>query len=261
MEKKNTKKALEESYRTLEPFSKQYKTDFKRFLFSLDLLSFESNIKNKRILDVGSGIGIAAIALKNLGADVVGADKFIFPDEAENFYTISDFSNLKRVWEQNNFNIIKSDISKEKLPFHDNYFDIVNCDAVIEHFNESPNNLFQEARRVLKNKGLFSVTTPNLANLLKRLRFLLGRSPNWNTREYFENGQNFRGHIREFIPSELVQMLEWSSFEIIKKKTKNVFFNPRRLFSPKKAPAHLCCFLSYPFPSMRDMIYVLARKV
>lgn len=260
MEKNNIKKSLEKSYQILQPFSEKYKADFKRFLFSLDLLALEGAIKEKRILDIGSGIGIMAIALNNLEAQTIGIDKLIFPEEEKNLYTITDFGGLKRIWEENGFKTVKADAAKERLPFGDRDFDVIICDATIEHLDESPKNFFREARRILKNGGLFLVTTPNLANLLKRLRFLTGRSPYWDIKDYFNEGSNFRGHKREFTMDELVKMLEWSSFEIVKKVTKNIFWNPKRLFAAKKMPAQICDILSYPFSSMREMIYVLAKK-
>lgn len=262
MEKNKIKEALEKSYRILEPFSEQYKIDFKRFLFSLNLLVSEQTIKGKKILDIGGGIGIMAIALKNLGAQVTIADKFIFPDELKNCYTISNFDKLKNIWDENSIEVIRVDVVKDKLSFNDNYFDIVTCDATIEHLDISPKILFEEVRRILKDNGLFFITTPNLADLLRRLRFfLLGRSPHWDLRDFFESGSNFRGHRREFTSGEVLKMLEWSSFSVLQKKNKNVFFNPSSFFHKQKIFAQISSILSWPFFSMREMVYVLAKKI
>lgn len=259
---KKTEEALKKSYQLFEPFSRQYKIDFRRFLFSLDLLSSYNAIKGKKILDIGSGIGIMVNALENLGAHVVGVDKFIFPDEKQNFYTISDPEKLQSIWERGQVKIIKNDILNEPLPFPEKTFDVVISNATIEHLPESPKDLFHEMHRVLKKEGLVFITTPNLSNLLRRLRFfLLGRSPHWDLKDFFESGSNFRGHRREFTPSELVKMLRWSSFEVVKKATKNVFFNPNRLFHKQKIFAQISSILSWPFFSMREMIYVLAKKI
>ncbi|OIP58189.1 MAG: hypothetical protein COX79_04825 [Candidatus Levybacteria bacterium CG_4_10_14_0_2_um_filter_36_16] len=58
--------------------------------------------------------------------------------------------------------VLKSlDIEKEKLPFKNNYFDTVVMLAVFEHVrDEKLNTLLKEVRRVLKNEGLFIMTTP-----------------------------------------------------------------------------------------------------
>lgn len=257
----DNKAALEEIYQLFGSFSVQYKIDFKRFLISLNLLSSLGVIKNKKILDVGSGIGILVGALRALGADAVGVDKFIFDDERQNFYTVTDFKKLESIWREGKIKIIKSDIVNESLPFPDETFDVVISDATMEHLPDSPKDLFLEVRRVLKKNGLFLATTPNLANLLRRLRFfLLGRSPNWDIKDFFESGSNFRGHRREFTLNEVVNMLEWSSFMIIQKNVKNVFFGFGRFFQRKNFFAQLCSAFSLPLFTTREMIYVLAKK-
>ena len=109
--------------------------------------------------------------------------------------------------------------------------------------------------------GIFLVPTPNIASLWKRMRFLLlGRSPNWDLKDYFENWNNFKGHSREFTKKELSDMLAWSDFEILLAETRNVFRNEERLFSksPQKAVSQIFEFFSPPFPNMRDTVYIVA---
>jgi len=235
------KDALEKSYKTLEPFSDKYKVDFKRFLFSLNLLSGQVSLEDKKILDIGSGIGIMISALKNLGAETVGVDKVV-------------------ACQGDGVRVVESDIVANALPFNDKTFDIVTCDAVIEHLPESPKRLFGEICRVLKNDGLFLVTTPNLANLLRRIRFVLGKSPHWGLEDFFEKSSNFDGHWREYNINELAKMLEWASFGVLEKKTKNIFLSPKKFLKFSKIPEQLCGLLSLPFPKSREMIYILARK-
>ncbi len=52
-----------------------------------------------------------------------------------------------------------SDITKEKLPYPDNHFDIVYSKSFIEHFYY-PEIVFEEAYRVLKPSGMFINLTP-----------------------------------------------------------------------------------------------------
>ena len=259
MSKKETE-ALRKSYINLAPFSEKYETDFKRFNISLEMLESRKLIKNKKILDIGCGIGIMALAVKELGGEATGMDKFIFPEENSNFFSISNFDKLKKIWADKGLNIINRDISEEKLPFEDKSFDAVICDAVIEHLVFSPKNLFLEINRILKVNGVFLISTPNIASFLKRIRFIFGRSPNWNIYDFFESGKNFKGHAREFTKEEVKKMIEWSGFEIMETKTRNVFLNPKRLFSPKKTTNQIGIILSCFLPSAGDMIYVLAVK-
>jgi SAM-dependent methyltransferase len=65
-----------------------------------------------------------------------------------------------------------------KLPFKDSSFDLVFCNHVIEHLLD-PDNLLDEVSRVLKNDGVFVVTTPNLAAWYNRIILLLGYQPHF----------------------------------------------------------------------------------
>ncbi len=261
----NLRDALEDAYKVFSPWAPLYAADYRRFLSVLKLLERElGSLTGKKIVDLGSGIGIMVRALNQLGAEAVGLDKFIFNTERENIYSINDFKTLENIWKRYAIRILNSDVVKERLPFPDKTFDLVISDETIEHLAYSPQHMFQEARRVLKPRGYFLITTPNFATLWHRIRFLfLGRSPNWDLKDYFENGENFRGHRREFTVKEVRDILKWSGFAIVYAGTKNVFLNPKRLLSLSvtKIAAQANELLSMPFKNMRDTIYILARAL
>jgi SAM-dependent methyltransferase len=60
----------------------------------------------------------------------------------------------------------------EKLPFEDNYFDVVLLIEVMEHVHNH-RTLFRECHRVLKPGGILFFSTPNIMSLKSRFRFLL----------------------------------------------------------------------------------------
>jgi ubiquinone/menaquinone biosynthesis C-methylase UbiE len=58
-------------------------------------------------------------------------------------------------------NLQKINIAKEKLPFKDNFFDVVTMLAVFEHIEKDRLNfLLNEINRVLKKGGMLIITTP-----------------------------------------------------------------------------------------------------
>ena len=253
------KDIVREVYEILGDFAAPYAVDRKRYRRSLAMLNRYGGIRGKHVLDLGSGIGILAIAFQKLGATVVGMDKFIFPQAVDNPYKVHEFDALASIWKKAGIEVVPGDIL-ERLPFRDESFDVVNCDATIEHLHHSPKGLFAEAHRVLKPGGMVLVTTPNAANLLRRIRFLIGRSPVWDVRDYFMDGSNFTGHRREFTAHELTSMLAWSKFSDIRCAGVNAYFNARQFFAPKKFFRQLACALSMPFPRAREMLYACARK-
>lgn len=255
------KKNLQEVYADLGKFSLPYIVDLKRFYYSLKLLDRNDLIEGKHILDLGSGVGIMVIAFSRLGARVTGIDKFIFPSGGENPYHVPDFEKLEQLWRDAGVRVIEGDIINKPLPFEDKSFDVVNFDATIEHLVESPKQLFSEVHRVLKPGGVFLITTPNLANLLRRIRFVFGLSPYWDIKDYFESYPHFTGHRREFTAYELRSMLEWSSFKVTEVRTANIFFEVKRFIVPRKFIGQLCNTISLPFSNMREMIYMFAKKI
>jgi len=80
-------------------------------------------------------------------------------------------------------------VDVRRLAFEASAFDGIISVEVIEHI-EHPEVYLSEARRVLKENGVFGLTTPN------RLRTAPARC----------QGSSWRAHVREYSPSELINM-------------------------------------------------------
>lgn len=115
--------------------------------------------QGKRVLDLGCRTGALARAYVD-GNEVVGAD---VDREA---LVLAAEAGLETVW---------ADLD-EPLPFEDGSFDVVVAGELLEHLR-FPERLVGEARRVLRPGGLFLGSVPNTYRLKSRLRFLLGRPP------------------------------------------------------------------------------------
>lgn len=116
------------------------------------------------------------------------------------------------------------DLSKDKLPFPDNFFDLVVSFEVIEHLI-NPDNMLREARRVLKRGGFLLISTPNLASWINRIILLFGYQPyNVEVSTEITAGIPYKkgvfgkpsGHIRAFTLRALRELLEYHGFRIIK---------------------------------------------
>ena len=128
-----------------------------------EIIKILRQLKGDRFLDIGCGDGDITLLLKeNSGAtEVFGID--IAPEAV----TIAQGKGIKAY---------KLDIDEEKLPFEDEYLDLVYCGELIEHlFN--PDHLLNEIHRVLKASGTCVITTPNLAGWPNRFALLFGYQP------------------------------------------------------------------------------------
>lgn len=115
------------------------------------------------------------MALNKIGIESYGTEYYVFPENNNEMFSINEIEKLKEIWNKNKTTIINAGFD-EKWPWPENYFDIINSDATIEHLKD-PKKFLDRCYKELKTGGYFILSTPNLTTLLKRLRFLLGRSP------------------------------------------------------------------------------------
>lgn len=138
----------------------------------------ERFVEDKSVLDVGCGTGYGIYALSNKASKTVGID--IWKEGI--YYCHQQYSEKTLFLTTSGFH----------LPFRDNSFDLAVSFQVIEHINpDMVINYLEEIKRVLKNNGLFIVSTPN-----SRLRLLPFQKP-WNP-----------DHKKEYDAKELKSVLK-----------------------------------------------------
>lgn len=102
------------------------------------------------------------------------------------------------------------------IPFETGYFDAVIATEILEHLI-SPIEMISEGSRILRNGGLFIITTPNVSHIGAVYKLLMGRS-NYERLErspmYLQNDP-WRGHIRFYDKRELETLLYSSGLELI----------------------------------------------
>jgi SAM-dependent methyltransferase len=113
---------------------------------------YRKNKKEIRLLDAGSGIGRLLIHYKKKGYSIFGIDNVM--------------SAVKKTKEYDRKTaVIQGDL--RDLSFPDETFDIYLSVGVIEHDEEGPDMILQEARRVTKKKGLIIISIPIMNNFYK----------------------------------------------------------------------------------------------
>ena len=139
-------------------------------------------------------------------------------------------------------------------------FDIVLSEATLEH-QKDPKLFLTSCCNLTKDGGSYLVTTPNSVKLLQRFRFLFGRSPNWNIEDFFECGESFTGHWREYTMKELVYMCTKTGFSVEETYNVNVIASFRNLSFSRKNFNALVVRISGLFPGTREMNYLLCKKL
>jgi len=158
-----------------------------RTLFNSRFMS-DSDIRNRKILDIGCGFGWFELhAIKRGAAYIEGIE-----------LTRDDLKTAKRYI--GNAGIAFRVGNAMELPYKDSSFDTVVSWEVLEHLPEnSEARMFKEVRRVLKERGVFYLSVPNDSFFCKLL------DPAWW----------LIGH-RHYSKSTLVSLAENNNFQIEK---------------------------------------------
>ncbi|MGE0787170.1 MAG: methyltransferase domain-containing protein [Sandaracinaceae bacterium] len=190
-----------------------------------------------RLLDVGCGDGRIAERIARLGYEVTGLDA-----SREN-------AELART---RGIDALVGDAA-DALRFADGAFATVVAGEIVEHLVDAQSFL-REAARVLAPGGRLVVTTPNLAHLPDRLRFVLGKAP-MQTQPLHPF---LKLHIRPFAPDTLRASLVEAGFAVDRIESTMVVFarDPRdedRVRLKSRTIARL-------FPSLGSTLIAWARK-
>jgi len=140
-------------------------------------------------------------------------------------------------------------IEKEAFPFKDKTFDIVLMMEVIEHLGINPINAIQESKRVLKDNGIFVLTTPNILRLQNLKSIIIKKKQLATLRSLTQKEKiGYIGHIREYTKNELKEILKYCGF----KSFQTCMFEGSSYFPTK--------FIVSFFPSYSTTIMIAAKK-
>ena len=165
-----------------------------------------SALRPKKILNVGfESIKIASFIVSDFDFE-----EYVLIDIDENLCDIPKEFSVK------GYRALNIDVSSDKLPFPNNYFDLVFAGEVIEHL-WNPDFAFREMYRVTRVGGNILLTTPNLASWYNRLLLLVGLTPiNVEVSTEANLGRRFKflgnksppvGHIRLYTMEAIKELM------------------------------------------------------
>jgi 2-polyprenyl-3-methyl-5-hydroxy-6-metoxy-1,4-benzoquinol methylase len=153
-----------------------------------------------KLLDVGCATGSLLVEARNSGYDVYGIEPSSWASEIAR--------------KKYNLNVVAGCIEEKDFPRE--YFDIVTLIDVIEHLYE-PKLALQKISRLIKEKGLICVVTPNIESFTARI---FGEKW-WHIRP---------SHFCYFPPKTMNALLKATGFEIIFLRTYKWYFSFSYLF-------------------------------
>jgi 2-polyprenyl-3-methyl-5-hydroxy-6-metoxy-1,4-benzoquinol methylase len=192
------------------------------------------DLEEKNILDIGCHDGIFLSLVKNRRNNFFGLEASDWGVEKAQKKEIKA---TKFFWND-----------ESKLPYQDNFFEVVVAGEIIEHIFDT-DFFLAEIRRVLRPGGKLILSTPNIASLGRRLFLLLGRDP---MIEVSPNEDGSVGHIRYFTRKKLAKLLRKNDFNILEEKSDCVNFS-----NDGKIKSSLLAKL---FPGWGASVIVLAEK-
>ncbi len=107
------------------------------------------DLKSKKILDLGSGMGGFLVAMRNRGYNIIGLE-----------FNAEYCEITKLRGKRYSQDVMAINLPGEKMPFEKESFDFIYCNDVLEHC-ENPFEFLKESRRVLKSDGQMYITVMN----------------------------------------------------------------------------------------------------
>ncbi len=156
----------------------------------LDLISLMPTNSQQKVLEVGMGGGDTLVHIKNqlLAAEVIGIDIVELPGTNQQNPLID--------------RVHFFDLEKEKLPFSDNYFDVIIAGDVLEHL-VNPWDVLQKLNNVLKVGGHMLISLPNIRDMYALYSILLKGSFGYTTQGIFD-----QTHMRFFCKKDMITLIE-----------------------------------------------------
>jgi 2-polyprenyl-3-methyl-5-hydroxy-6-metoxy-1,4-benzoquinol methylase len=253
---KPEKDVLDAIYETKRVFPFKGYMDNKLNKYTSIIYKIRNNFSpGSEILSIGAGPWDLEAILSKLGYSITAIDDL--NDQwhliGNNRERIKDFAKLSGI------NLIEYSACSADIKVDS--FDAVLLIDIIEHMHNSPRQILNYSITSLKPGGLLMITTPNVASLSKRLRFLVGKSAQVPVDFLYWNIGEFRSHFREYTKSELLRILQYQNLISINAYMLNIALED---MSCKGIMGNIILqsygIISNIIPNFRDTILICGKK-
>jgi SAM-dependent methyltransferase len=162
-----------------------------RFVFNIRIVA-ELLGPSGTICDIGGGWGTFSIGCAALGYRSILIDDF----GDVGFLDAVRLSEINAVHRRAGVEVMSRDVVSQGIDLPSGSLDAITCFDAIEHFHHSPKRLLHSAMDALRPGGALVISTPNCANLRKRVAAAAGRVKWTSMHDWYEQ-ERFRSHVRE----------------------------------------------------------------
>lgn len=143
------------------------------------------------ICDIGGGVGLFSV-----GCAAVGMKRAVLVDDFDDSVNHRFGNSVFRLHESLGVQVVTRDAVKQSISDVPGMFDVVTTFDSMEHWHDSPKQLFQDIVAKLKPGGAFVLGVPNCVNMRKRITVPFGVGK-WSGIKEWYDVPCFRGHVRE----------------------------------------------------------------
>lgn len=168
--------------------------DVKRIKYHIELVlrSIKYRPLNKmNICDLGGGLGLFSVSCAS-----IGFNRSVLVDDFKDYVNSKYGKTVLEVHRKHGVEIYSRDIIKRGICDIRGKFDVITTFDSMEHWHNSPKNLFNQVCKKLRPGGIFILGVPNCVNMRKRLSIPFGIGKWSQMNEWYEIDE-FRGHVRE----------------------------------------------------------------
>ncbi|UCH89213.1 MAG: class I SAM-dependent methyltransferase [Thermoplasmata archaeon] len=231
-----------------------------RYIDTLSLVPDMALNKKLNILDIGISYGLHDVILKRIGYQMYGTE-LASRIEKNCVLPLNEGIPIKDL-----------DLTKSKLPFKNEFFDIILFGEVLEHVRDSPVKVLTQLKKLIKPGGFLILTTPNFCRITNIGMIIFKRNP----LEPFDlkyDSENNSGHItdswthiREYNKTELINIMKKAGFRIEKIEMSMCWDSYKFNFrygdyaKGKKGASLILFILNKILKDYRSNIMILAKK-